>query len=548
MVITFLTVFCLLSIITFAQPLSMKKSSPKISGILDKPLPASDPFPEDNAVNVSLSVNLSWVGIDPDGDDLTYNIFFGTSITIPNVEVVWPTETYNPGLLEYNTQYYWRIDSYADDGASTGPTWTFTTRDDVPPYTPSNPFPNDSSIDVSVFCNLSWTGGDPDGDNVTYDVYFGTDSNPSLYLENSSTTNITLPQLSYSTQYFWKIIAEDDYGYVASGPIWTFTTEQNPPPFIPSNPYPANESEDYPVVLNLSWTGGDPNGDNVTYDVYFGTDANPSLLAENLSNTTYSLPKLDFNTSYFWKINAIDSYDESILGPLWTFKTELNVPPYIPTNPIPKNNATNVYTDAILSWTGGDPNNENVTYDVYFGTSMSPPLMVSNTSETSYQPSKMNITTVYYWCVVAWDEWNHSTSSMLWNFKTSIYNNSPPQKPIRPTGPTVGKPGVSYSYATMSVDSNGEPVFYKFDWDDGSVSDWIGPYDSGQTITLSHVWDDKGSYAIKVKAKDIYGGESFWSDPLPISMPKQKIFSNPLFFRLVETSPQFRIVVQMMFW
>ena len=32
----------------------------------------------------------------------------------------------------------------------------------------------------------------------------------------------------------------------------------------------------------------------------------------------------------------------------------------------------------------------------------------------------------------------------------------------------------------------------------------------------------EGSYTIKVKARDIHGGESEWSDPLSISMPKYK--------------------------
>jgi hypothetical protein len=61
-----------------------------------------------------------------------------------------------------------------------------------------------------------------------------------------------------------------------------------------------------------------------------------------------------------------------------------------------------------------------------------------------------------------------------------------------------------------------------FDWDDGTRMEWIGPFNSGQTVTVSHTWRDQGSYAIKVKAKDIYGGESFWSDPLAISIPKKR--------------------------
>ncbi|MCD6108537.1 MAG: hypothetical protein J7J89_03585, partial [Thermoplasmata archaeon] len=57
------------------------------------------------------------------------------------------------------------------------------------------------------------------------------------------------------------------------------------------------------------------------------------------------------------------------------------------------------------------------------------------------------------------------------------------------------------------------------DWGDGTNSGWLGPYNSGETVEASHSWSEKGEYSIKVKAKDINGLESEWSDPLVISMP-----------------------------
>jgi hypothetical protein len=94
-----------------------------------------------------------------------------------------------------------------------------------------------------------------------------------------------------------------------------------------------------------------------------------------------------------------------------------------------------------------------------------------------------------------------------------------PTKPTRPGGPSQGKVGILYTYETSTIDPNDDVVYYMWDWGDGTPLTWIGPFESGQTATASHVWSAKGAYNIKAKAKDINGSTSVWSDPLPVTMP-----------------------------
>ena len=101
-------------------------------------------------------------------------------------------------------------------------------------------------------------------------------------------------------------------------------------------------------------------------------------------------------------------------------------------------------------------------------------------------------------------------------------NDVAPEKPSKPIGVTLGKVGKEYTYTTVSVHPYGDDLCYLFDWGDGSDSGWLGPYPSGVTVTGSHKWDEKGNYMIKVKAKNSKGVESDWSDPLSISMPREK--------------------------
>jgi hypothetical protein len=123
-----------------------------------------------------------------------------------------------------------------------------------------------------------------------------------------------------------------------------------------------------------------------------------------------------------------------------------------------------------------------------------------------------------------------------WILRFSSFNNLCPFKPSRPSGPSSGGIDEEHVYTTSTLDPNGDQVFYLFDWGDGQTSFWYGPYNSGEECSATHIWFETGSYEIRVKAQDIHGAESDWSDPLVVSMPKNKV-KDFIFFRLVERYP-----------
>jgi hypothetical protein len=80
-------------------------------------------------------------------------------------------------------------------------------------------------------------------------------------------------------------------------------------------------------------------------------------------------------------------------------------------------------------------------------------------------------------------------------------------------GPTDGMTGISLSFTLNSTDPDGHDIYYLVDWDDGTYCEWIGPYLSGEEVTLDHVWEDPDTYQIMVKAMDSNYLESDWSEP-----------------------------------
>jgi hypothetical protein len=88
-----------------------------------------------------------------------------------------------------------------------------------------------------------------------------------------------------------------------------------------------------------------------------------------------------------------------------------NNAPNTPSNPSPSNHATGQSINADLSWTGGDPDTgDTVKYDVFFGTSTSPPLVSNDQSGTTHDPGTLSYNTKYYWKITATDNHGASTS------------------------------------------------------------------------------------------------------------------------------------------
>jgi len=105
--------------------------------------------------------------------------------------------------------------------------------------------------------------------------------------------------------------------------------------------------------------------------------------------------------------------------------------------------------------------------------------------------------------------------------KVSVVNDAP-DKPSTPDGPKNGMKGQEYTYSTSTFDNDGDQVYYQWDWDDGTTSDWEGPFYSAQTAESSHTWKSSGNFQIKVKSKDIHDFESDWSDPLSVNIPRSR--------------------------
>jgi hypothetical protein len=133
-----------------------------------------NPTPPNETTNIDVNVNLSWIGGDPNpGDLVTQDVYFGATNPPAKVSSNQSVATYNPGILENETCYYWKIVAWDNHGQSTeGPIWQFTTKkQNSPPEKPSISGP--ASGKAGIAYPYTFTSTDPDGDQVSYYIEWG---------------------------------------------------------------------------------------------------------------------------------------------------------------------------------------------------------------------------------------------------------------------------------------------------------------------------------------------------------------------------------------
>jgi len=87
----------------------------------DPPIRAHTPFPLNLAADAEISQLLKWTS---EYKASSHDIYFGTSNPLPFIGNQ-DTLDFNPGNLENNTTYYWRIDEKNSNGTTTGDVWSF---------------------------------------------------------------------------------------------------------------------------------------------------------------------------------------------------------------------------------------------------------------------------------------------------------------------------------------------------------------------------------------------------------------------------------------
>jgi len=98
-------------------------------------------------------------------------------------------------------------------------------------------------------------------------------------------------------------------------------------------------------------------------------------------------------------------------------------------------------------------------------------------------------------------------------------SNSPPNTPADPIGPTTVEEGVQYLYITSASDPDDDPIKIGFDFNnDGIINEdhWSEYFTSGATYNIYVTFYGTGTRYLRIKAEDIHGLQSDFSNPLTV--------------------------------
>jgi len=102
------------------------------------PAVPSNPNPVNGATNIDVTKDISWTNSEHEdiGEDVYSDLYFGTTNPPPLLKANIFEMTYDVGIMQFHTKYYWKIVAHDNHGQVTeGPIWSFTTAS-VPDFTP----------------------------------------------------------------------------------------------------------------------------------------------------------------------------------------------------------------------------------------------------------------------------------------------------------------------------------------------------------------------------------------------------------------------------
>lgn len=390
--------------------------------------------------------------------------------------------------------------------------------------------PADGATGVSLSPVLKWSCSDPDGDNLVYDVAFGTSSTPPVVSTAQSANEYSPGGLTNSTTYYWKVTAEDPDGAASSTAVFSFTTEDAPAETISTPNAP------------VSTTGADSTdaGTSLAYDVSGAVSSEGHTVEYYADWGDGDFTLWTVSTQLAHSYGAAGSYDLRVRARCQTHPTVVSDWSSVVTVTVTEPVAETVTAPGTPTGASSGEEDESINFACSASTSNK-----GHNIEYRWDFGDGTISTwnnirsrSHAWTTAGTYEVkaqarcaDHNDIESAWSGAKSVTISAPAAEtvspPDPPSGPAAGETGESLTYnASGAVSSDGHAVEYRFDFGDGTITGWLSALTSS-----SHAWASAGTYEVIAQARcrtDV-SVESAWSSATTVTItdPVEIITSPP---------------------
>jgi len=350
---------------------------------------AADPVPVDEGNDVPRDVVLRWTRGEY---AVTHDVYFGTAFDDVNdasrtnplgvlVSRGQTAATYDPpGLLEFGTTYYWRVDEVNAPPSTQifkGKVWSFTSEPFAYPVAniiaTTNGVSDETSGPERTIDGSGLNAADQHSTEAT-DMWLALPGAEPLYIQYEFDRVYKLHEMlvwNYNVQFEmllgfgvkgvtveysengadWTALGEFEFAratakatYAANtavpfdglpakfvrlnvnsgyGPMGQFGLSEVRFMYIPAHarePQPADGAANVEVNAALAWRSG---REAVSHEVYLGTAPDALALAGTVSSATFT-PALEFGSTYYWQVVEVNAADAvtAWTGDVWDFSTQ----------------------------------------------------------------------------------------------------------------------------------------------------------------------------------------------------------------------------------
>jgi hypothetical protein len=287
---------------------------------------------------------------------------------------------------------------------------------------------NLANISAAQYYIRTWNGINSEVDSGSTDTRRVNSYGESAYGadHNYSFDTRSLPTwvpVSGANDFFFDITTEKTHGVEILWPgpalsvAYAGSGYASPVPAVAVLASPASGAMNQSVSLTLKWH---PAAAASTYDLQVSTDAgfgSTVVSRTGLTDTTSAIGPLTANTTYYWRVRAINTAGNGAYTAAFSFSTNVGVP----TLKSPANNALSQATSIVLGWNAiatATQYHIQVATDSGFGSSN----IVKDTTrtDTTQALSGLAYATKYYWRVAAQTSGAWGNYSAVWAFTTTM--------------------------------------------------------------------------------------------------------------------------------